>query len=219
MKSFLILLPIAATVLARGSLETSAEDPVIGTDTVHGCYSSVGELKLNKTNEFNARGLCASLCRDADANVAATQGSKCYCGQKYPAASTLVDDSQCDEPCPGYSAEACGGTKFFTIINTGLSLAVDNSTDDSSSSKSSSVAGASSTSTSVASGATVSGTSATATPTASASNGTSSTGSSVGTSSSITASTTAVSQNGAVSQLSLSGLNLAVLGLGAAFLM
>lgn len=134
MKSILILLPIAATVVAT-ALEQSAEDPILGVSTIHGCYSSVGELQLNGTNEFNSQGLCAANCEDTGAYVAAAQGDACYCGNKYPPASTLVDDSQCDEPCPGFGMDACGGSKAFTIINTGVMSKVDDSTDDSSGSE------------------------------------------------------------------------------------
>lgn len=131
MKFLLILLPIAAVASKLEGLEPAAEDPVLGTETVHGCYSAVGSLQLNGTNTFNSRGLCAANCQQAGAYVAAVQGEQCYCGNEYPAASTLVDDSQCDDPCPGYAMNACGGTKAFTIINTGVEIDVQDSTDDS----------------------------------------------------------------------------------------
>ncbi|KAI0137475.1 hypothetical protein BJ170DRAFT_62629 [Xylariales sp. AK1849] len=231
MKFLLILLPIAATIVAT-KLEQSAEDSALGTYTVHGCYSSVGELQLNGTNEFNSQGLCAADCGGVGAYVAATQATSCYCGYEYPPASTLVDDSKCNDPCPGFASDACGGTEAFTVINTGLKLQVENSTDDSSGSEasvtlSSSVTSASTPLTSVASVATVSETPVATTPTGSGSNatsstGTSSTGSSAGASGSASASSSSpatVGTSGAVSQLSLSGLNLAVLSMGTVFLM
>jgi cell wall integrity and stress response component len=134
MKAILILLPMAATAVAT-QLEQSAEDPVIGETTIHGCYSSVGKLQLNESYTFNTQSSCAEVCGGTGAYVAATQGESCYCGSEYPPVSTLVDDSQCDEPCPGYAMDACGGTKTFTVLNTGIKVTVDSSTDDSSSSE------------------------------------------------------------------------------------
>ena len=134
MKFLPIILPIAATVVAT-SLEQPAEDPQLGLSTVHGCYASVGELQLGGTNTFNTQNSCAKSCQDAGAFVAATQRSSCYCGDKYPPASALVNDSQCDYACPGYSLEACGGPSAFTVINTGIKVEVENSSGDSTSSE------------------------------------------------------------------------------------
>lgn len=132
MKFLFVLLPVAATVAAT-RLEQSAEDAVLGADTVHGCYSSVGELQQNGTLTFNSQGSCTAVCLAMGAYVAASQADNCYCGDKYPPASTLVDDSQCDEPCSGYAKDACGGSEAFTVYNTGVKVAVADSTDDSSS--------------------------------------------------------------------------------------
>lgn len=135
MKYFLAILPVvaAATTSTSDATEVAAQTPVLGIDTVHGCYSSVGELKLNETNSFNTQGSCASACREAGAYVGATKSNACYCGDKYPPASTFVDDSLCNVPCPGYDALACGGTKAYTVLNIGLKVDVENSTDSSSS--------------------------------------------------------------------------------------
>ncbi|KAK6081664.1 wsc domain containing protein [Seiridium cupressi] len=209
MKFTLILLPIVATAAAGSQLKQTSEDPVLGTDTIYGCYSSVGELQLNGGNVFNSQGSCATTCRAAGAYVAATQESSCYCGDTYPAASTLVDDSQCDVPCPGYADSACGGTDAFTIINTGVKVEVGNSIGNSSSSQTSTA-----TSSSITSSA--SGTSTTIAPTGLGSNSTSSTGSYTGATSS--PSPTIVGTSGAISQLTLSILNMAAFGLGAVLL-
>ncbi|KAI1862525.1 hypothetical protein JX265_009239 [Neoarthrinium moseri] len=189
MKSFLVLPIIAATAIA--TKQGPASEPILGVDTIHGCYSSIGELQRNGTSQFNTEGLCSTACIQKGSNVAATQGELCYCGDKYPPASTLVDDSKCTEPCPGFVSEACGGIKHFTVYNTGLKINVGSSSDASSSNK---------TSTTLPSSA----------PNASASATTSSPPSS---------SSTIVSTNGAVSQLTLGGLNVAVLGMVAMFLM
>lgn len=129
MKYILCLLPLAATAFAKSSAvtEAQAEDPVLGTETVHGCYSSVGSLTLNRTNEFNTEGSCATACRGGGFAVAASQAMDCYCGAEYPAENTLVDDAECNEPCPGYPNESCGGIDAYTVYNTGLVLHVASS--------------------------------------------------------------------------------------------
>ena len=124
MKLLLIILPIAATAVAT-SLEQPPANPQLGASTVHGCYASVGELQLSGTNTFNSQSSCAASCQGAGAFVAATKGKSCYCGDKYPPASTLVDDSQCDQACPGYDRDACGGSSAFTVINTGIKVEVE----------------------------------------------------------------------------------------------
>jgi cell wall integrity and stress response component len=110
---------LASSVFASTTLEVAATDPVLGTDTVHGCYSSIGELTLNSTNSYNSQGSCNLACRSLGKKVGATQASDCYCGDKYPAANTLVDDTDCSEPCPGYDTQACGGLDTYTVYNTG----------------------------------------------------------------------------------------------------
>ncbi len=134
MKLILSLLPLVASAVAT-TVEPPAEDPVRGTATVHGCYSSVGDLQLNSTMAFNAEGQCVAVCRGIGTYVAASQAESCYCGDKYPPAGTLVDDSQCYEACPGFAIAACGGTKAFTVYNTGVEVAVEDSPGGSSSSE------------------------------------------------------------------------------------
>ncbi|KAK6218001.1 YmL10 [Pestalotiopsis sp. IQ-011] len=214
MKYILCLLPLAATAFAKSSAvtEAQAEDPVLGTETVHGCYSSVGSLTLNGTSEFNTEGSCATACSGGGFAVAASQEMDCYCGAEYPAENTLVDDAECNELCPGYPNESCGGTDAYTVYNTGLVLHVASSDDDSSSSSASS---ASASASATASSNTSTAATAIATASGAASN---STGSATGTSAT-TSSTAVVGISGASAQLPIVGLNMAVLGLGAALLM
>lgn len=132
------LLALAPVVRAATGVEQTATTPILGTDTVHGCYSSLGELKLNGTDEFNSQGACAGACRTRNKNVAASNAKDCYCGDKYPPKNTLVDDSECTEPCPGYDAQACGGLNTYTVYNTGVKVSVADSDPVSSSSSASS---------------------------------------------------------------------------------
>jgi hypothetical protein len=131
MKAFMTLLPIAATVLASSSMTTATEvaasEPMAGTDTVHGCYSSLGNLVFNQTYSYNSQGACADFCRGLGKPVAASQAKDCYCGTEYPAKNTLVADSECSEPCPGFSSQACGGVDTWTVYNTGVKVSVADS--------------------------------------------------------------------------------------------
>ncbi|RYP43621.1 hypothetical protein DL770_011563 [Monosporascus sp. CRB-9-2] len=136
---------IVAAVLAGASLasadnlQPAPQSPIRGTETVRGCFSSLGELKLLYGDDiFNSKGLCNSKCREQDKYVAATSLDSCYCGDKYPPASAKVADNKCGEPCPGYPTEACGGLNTFTIYNTGVRVTVDESEEVQSSSSSNS---------------------------------------------------------------------------------
>ncbi|ORY60847.1 uncharacterized protein BCR38DRAFT_348970 [Pseudomassariella vexata] len=119
--------------------EVAATDPILGTDTVHGCYSSLGSLVKNATIEFNSQGSCAEACRSMGKYVGASNANDCYCGDKYPPLNTLVDDSECTEPCPGFGAQACGGIDTYTVYNTGVKVSVADSANLTTSSSSSSV--------------------------------------------------------------------------------
>jgi cell wall integrity and stress response component len=117
---------MAAVRLASASTgtEVAASDPITGTDTVHGCYSDLGNLVFNQTYLYNSQGACAGFCRDMGKYVGASQAKDCYCGDKYPAKNTLVDDSECTEPCPGFGSQACGGVDTWTVYNTGVRVSV-----------------------------------------------------------------------------------------------
>ncbi|KAK9418283.1 hypothetical protein SUNI508_08244 [Seiridium unicorne] len=126
-----------ALAVSEGT-EKGAEEPISGTDTVHGCYSNVDNLTLNSTNEFNSQGACAKICRALNMNVGASQAKDCYCGDEYPPLNTLVDDSECTEPCPGYGDDACGGIDTWTVYNIGVRVSVANEPNITESSTSSS---------------------------------------------------------------------------------
>ncbi|KAI0009637.1 hypothetical protein F4779DRAFT_617405 [Xylariaceae sp. FL0662B] len=127
---------LALASISSATKEKAPEDPVLGTDTVHGCYKSKGELKLQMSVDFNSQGKCAETCRDKKYTVGATNARDCYCGNKYPNKSTLTDDSECTEPCPGFGDEACGGLDTYTVYNTGVKVSVGESDEASSSTSS-----------------------------------------------------------------------------------
>ncbi|EPE05149.1 wsc domain containing protein [Ophiostoma piceae UAMH 11346] len=143
---------LAATASAAGTatmgVEQPSSAPIYKQPVVQGCFSSAGDLVFNSSQTFNSRGECGqTICQAMGAYVAASSaGDKCYCGNTYPANSTLVDDSKCNSPCTGYGQDACGGDGFYTVYNTGLKLSgIAYADDDGSSSSSSSPTAATST--------------------------------------------------------------------------
>ncbi|RYP46443.1 hypothetical protein DL768_007355 [Monosporascus sp. mg162] len=137
---------IVAAVLAGASLasadnlQPAPQSPIRGTETVRGCFSSLGELVkvYDDPDLFNSKGKCNTKCREEEKYVAATSLDACYCGDKYPPSSAKVADNRCSEPCPGFDTEACGGLNTFSVYNTGVRVTVDESEDVQSSSTSSS---------------------------------------------------------------------------------
>lgn len=142
-RRFVVAALLAAAPLAAATgkgFQGPPEDPVSGTPTRYGCMSSKGELtkvelEIEKDNNtFNSKGKCNTACRALSKNVAATQADLCFCGDKYPPESSMVEDKKCNEPCPGYGDEACGGYETFSVFNTGVRVSVGESEDASSSS-------------------------------------------------------------------------------------
>ncbi|KAL1900523.1 hypothetical protein Sste5346_002246 [Sporothrix stenoceras] len=147
----------AAATTTKMGVEQPSSTPIYMQPVVQGCFSSSGDLVFNSTQPFNSRGQCGqTVCQAIGKNVAAsTEGSKCYCGDSYPPNSTLVDDKYCNAPCTGFGQDACGGTGYWTVYNTGLELYGVPYANDSSSSSSSSASSATSASTTVVGGQTV----------------------------------------------------------------
>lgn len=108
-----------APVTAKKGVEVPAQQAVTGTDTVAGCYSSLGDMTEDSTDEYNAQGYCAPRCRDQGKPVGATYLKACYCGTKMPNSKTLLADSKCNEPCPGYDIQAC---RFRSVFHTSISI-------------------------------------------------------------------------------------------------
>ncbi|KAI0458918.1 hypothetical protein F5B21DRAFT_372036 [Xylaria acuta] len=105
-------------------VEMPPQQALLGTDTVAGCYSSLGDMTLDSTNRYNAQGYCGPNCRDKGFPVGATYAKACYCGTKMPNHKTLVNDTKCNEPCPGFDKQACGGLNVYTVYNTGVQVNV-----------------------------------------------------------------------------------------------
>lgn len=105
--STVAVLALASFTIAKKGVEVPAQQAVTGTDTVAGCFSSLGDMKVDSFSEYNAQGYCGPNCRNKSMPVGATYLKACYCGTKMPNKKTLLPDSKCNEPCPGYDIQAC----------------------------------------------------------------------------------------------------------------
>ncbi|KAM7207871.1 putative wsc domain containing protein [Naviculisporaceae sp. PSN 640] len=127
-----VLHPRATKAKEKGNQEPSGP-PMLGSVVVQGCFNSPGELVFNSTQTFNAKGSCGmDICNKILGKpVAATSGgNQCFCGDTYPPVISRVDDEKCNVGCTGYDIDACGGVKFWTVYNTGLTLDVDTAGGD-----------------------------------------------------------------------------------------
>ncbi|KAI0165162.1 hypothetical protein GGR52DRAFT_575255 [Hypoxylon sp. FL1284] len=124
LRRFAVAAVVVFASLSSATKEKPPQEPKPGTDTVHGCYKSVGTMKMLQSFDFNSQGKCVGLCLDKKFTAAASNKNDCYCGNEYPNKADLVDDDKCDEPCPGFGDDACGGLDTYTVYNTGDRVAV-----------------------------------------------------------------------------------------------
>ncbi|EMT71379.1 hypothetical protein FOC4_g10009878 [Fusarium odoratissimum] len=109
----------------RGHIQKPYEEPSLGYVTSHGCYNmQSATLTHKKLESMNNLEQCARYCQREDKPVAAVQRGWCLCSDTYPAKSARVDDAQCANWCPGWSREACGGRRAWSVVNTGIATKV-----------------------------------------------------------------------------------------------
>ncbi|KAH7470027.1 hypothetical protein FOMA001_g14285 [Fusarium oxysporum f. sp. matthiolae] len=108
-----------------GNIQKPYEEPSLGYVTSHGCYNmQSATLTHKKLESMNNLEQCARYCQREDKPVAAVQRGWCLCSDTYPAKSARVDDAQCANWCPGWSREACGGRRAWSVVNTGIATKV-----------------------------------------------------------------------------------------------
>ena len=98
---------LAFASLGRATKEVPAGIPTLGTDTVAGCFNALADMTLVATWKYNTQGWCSEQCRNKNKPVGATYSKACYCGTKLPNQKNLLNDSKCNEPCPGFGDQAC----------------------------------------------------------------------------------------------------------------
>ncbi|RYP66785.1 hypothetical protein DL770_008736 [Monosporascus sp. CRB-9-2] len=81
-----------------------------------GCFSEPPETSRETPSPFQSLGFCQDTCSGSHQPVAAlANGTNCLCGNLLPPRDQLVEDGNCNMPCPGYPFEMCGGDGFFSV--------------------------------------------------------------------------------------------------------
>ncbi|KAI1083127.1 WSC domain-containing protein [Whalleya microplaca] len=81
-----------------------------------GCFGPPTDLDRQSRNIFLSIGLCASLCAPYNYPVmAVTNETECLCGNSLPPRNRMVEESNCNTPCSGYTPQMCGGDGFFSV--------------------------------------------------------------------------------------------------------
>ncbi|KAG5950510.1 hypothetical protein E4U53_004928 [Claviceps sorghi] len=116
----------AAGVHAQTPKQPSLQIPVSGIATSSGCYSSYGNMTMHKpiSADRMSTASCNIACKDDGFWLAAMHGGQCLCGFALPPKKDLVEDSQCNQPCPAYPPEACGGLDSYSFYNVGVQLQI-----------------------------------------------------------------------------------------------
>ncbi|KAI9041377.1 WSC domain-containing protein [Aspergillus affinis] len=80
------------------------------------CYSNIGDLKIHMGSTYQSWGMCQSHCEKYDYSVYGVKAKQCWCGDKLPPTSAKVPKKECNEACPGYPSDNCGGDDVWTIL-------------------------------------------------------------------------------------------------------
>ncbi len=115
MRSQIASVPLKASlllVLSTWSHVASALEPNI-------CSSfNTGDLQPADDTPQMSNGYCVDTCKSQYA-YAITQGEKCWCSNYTPADDVTVDLSKCNQGCPSYPLEPCGGPGVFSFMRLG----------------------------------------------------------------------------------------------------
>ncbi|KAI1383315.1 uncharacterized protein F4822DRAFT_73218 [Hypoxylon trugodes] len=81
-----------------------------------GCFDSPGDLTFELRHVFQSPGLCGRRCETSHFSAfGLTNSSDCLCGYTPPTPDNAADEEWCNQRCPGYAMEYCGGEGFYTI--------------------------------------------------------------------------------------------------------
>ncbi|KAG8161073.1 hypothetical protein KVR01_009337 [Diaporthe batatas] len=81
-----------------------------------GCYATEAVTYLRDT--YNTLGGCSYTCREAGYPVFAAQLMNCACLDILPSYDEKAEESLCNQPCPGYAGETCGGQSGYYTVGT-----------------------------------------------------------------------------------------------------
>ncbi|KAI0549049.1 hypothetical protein F4679DRAFT_596005 [Xylaria curta] len=69
---------------------------------------------------WQSNGLCHDFCVDQSFAFAILQQHDCWCSDYIPTKSSQVDTGECNDSCPGWKDDTCGGDNLFGYIALGL---------------------------------------------------------------------------------------------------
>ncbi|CEL09042.1 hypothetical protein ASPCAL12185 [Aspergillus calidoustus] len=99
------LLPFALLATSSSSLVSSPQ----------GCFSDAGDMRTPGPWRYMSVSYCNDSCRRLGWDFAGSQGKFCWCGDSLPSIDSVVPDDECDEPCPGYAKDICGGKHRWSV--------------------------------------------------------------------------------------------------------
>ncbi|THW45516.1 WSC-domain-containing protein [Aureobasidium pullulans] len=106
---------------------TSNYNTYAGGLTYQGCWTDQAPTTaqalstLLYDNSNNTIEACTSGCADSGYKVAGmSDATKCWCGNEVSSASAILTvDMQCKSPCPGNTAQICGGIQRLSLFSSG----------------------------------------------------------------------------------------------------
>ncbi|KAM6482717.1 hypothetical protein HDV62DRAFT_333801 [Trichoderma sp. SZMC 28011] len=88
----------------------------ISAISINVCSSfNTGETPLN-VSIWQTNGACGTFCTKKDYAFSITQQNSCWCSNYYPDKTTQVDVKECNDPCPAWPSENCGGPGLYGYI-------------------------------------------------------------------------------------------------------
>ncbi|QYT04649.1 WSC domain-containing protein [Trichoderma simmonsii] len=88
----------------------------ISAISINVCSSfNTGETPLN-VSIYQTNGACGIFCTKKDYAFSITQQNSCWCSNYYPDKTTQVDVKECNDPCPAWPSENCGGPGLYGYI-------------------------------------------------------------------------------------------------------
>ncbi|KAK3939882.1 hypothetical protein QBC46DRAFT_139767 [Diplogelasinospora grovesii] len=64
-------------------------------------------------SDYQSDGRCYGNCTDANYALAIVQAKNCWCSNFIPAVGDRKSLDKCEDPCPGYPSDYCGGAGLF----------------------------------------------------------------------------------------------------------
>ncbi|KAL7910342.1 hypothetical protein GGI35DRAFT_362858 [Trichoderma velutinum] len=88
----------------------------ISAISINVCSSfNTGETPLN-VSIYQTNGACGKFCVNKEYAFSITQQNSCWCSNYFPDKASTVDVKNCNDPCPAWPSENCGGPGLYGYI-------------------------------------------------------------------------------------------------------